>query len=177
MTRLSTRWLLLLAVAGVFVAGCSSGAEGSVTTTSMSASSNSTADTEVASPTESSVTSTPDSTDSASGPDGADEPYFPLANGVNVVQSTDTEGGGRRPLLAWEPAEGAAGYTIVVFDGDGSPYWAALTSETQIYIGGSTQIPDGNDGPIISEGYQWVVYADDADGVPIGSSPLRPISP
>jgi hypothetical protein len=127
--------------------------------------------TEVASPTESSVTSTPDSTDSALEPDAADEPYFPIANGVNVVQLTDTEGVGRRPLLAWEPAEGAAGYTIVVFDGDNSPYWAALTSETEIYIGGSTQIPEGNDGPIISEGYQWVVYADDADGVPIGSSP------
>ena len=58
-----------------------------------------------------------------------------------------------------------------------APYWAAVTTEPEVYVGGPVQIPDDRDGPRVAALYTWVVYADDADGTPLASSPLRTISP
>jgi hypothetical protein len=105
------------------------------------------------------------------------EASLPLPDTAAIVQTTVISGGGARPLLGWEPVEGAASYIVVVFTADGDPYWSAVTDQAEIYVGGPVQIPDDNDGPRVADGYTWVVYADDADGALLASSPQRPISP
>ena len=94
-----------------------------------------------------------------------------------IILLTDASGGGDRPLLSWEPADSAATYYVVVYDDSGDLYWASVTPETQVFVGGATAIPSDNDGPRIADDYSWVVYADDADGLPVGASARLPISP
>jgi len=102
----------------------------------------------------------------------------PAITGAAVIeQTTPTSGEGPRPLLAWEPVEGTATYTVVVYTGTGAPYWSSVTDEPGIYVGGPLQIPAGRTGPNVSDGYTWVVYADDADGNLLAVSPQRPIAP
>lgn len=102
---------------------------------------------------------------------------LPVPDAALVVQTTPTSGGGARPLLAWESFDGAATYLVIVYAEGGEPYWSTITDRTETYVGGAAPIPDGVDGPEVAEGYSWAVYAEDADGIPIASSPLRPISP
>jgi hypothetical protein len=105
------------------------------------------------------------------------EAVLALPDADVVVQTTPTSGGGTRPLLGWEPFEGAATYLVIVYAEGGEPYWSTITEQTETFVGGAAQIPDGVDGPEVAEGYSWAVYAEDADGIPIASSPIRPISP
>ena len=105
------------------------------------------------------------------------DPALPLPDAPVINQLTDTDGGGARPLLAWEPVVGAATYYVVVYTEARAPYWAAVTTEPEVYVGGPVQIPDDRDGPRVAALYTWVVYADDADGTPLASSPLRSLSP
>ena len=66
---------------------------------------------------------------------------------------------------------------MIVFAGDEAPYWSTITERTETYVGGEAAIPEGVDGPEVSDGYSWAVYTEDQDGIPIASSPIRPISP
>jgi hypothetical protein len=105
----------------------------------------------------------------------AAEPFLPGLGLETIVQATATSGGGPRPLLAWEPLDGAASYTVVVFDADGSPWWSWQGEETEVHLGGfQTDAEIG--GPTAGAGVTWVVYAYDADGLTIGVSPLRALS-
>ncbi len=101
---------------------------------------------------------------------------FP-ADAPVIIQLTAPQGGGARPLLAWEPVEGAAVYYVFVYAETSELYWAAVTTETEVFVGGAVQIPDDRDGPRIATGYSWVVYAEDSEGNPVGSSPQATISP
>lgn len=105
------------------------------------------------------------------------EPDLVLPGSAAITQLTATEGGGARPLLEWEPLDEAGTYYVVVYDDAGDPYWAAVTDQASVYVGGQAQIPDDRDGPRIADGYTWAVYADAVDGSPLGASPLRPVSP
>jgi hypothetical protein len=176
----------LLLLGAMLVSCSSSGSEQSATTSTTTDSSD--AETDAAAPTSTTLheqpdaeTTTPPEADATTTTTTTTEPVAPdphlaVPDGA-VVETEAISGQGVRPRLEWSPAEGAAGYTVVVFDQAGSPYWAAITTDTEIYVGGARQIPDGVDGPEIADGYSWVVYADDADGTPIGSSALMPLGP
>jgi hypothetical protein len=117
----------------------------------------------------------PDSTVPAETPPA--EPILAVPDAEVITQTTATSGGGTRPLLTWEPVDGAATYLVIVFTADAAPYWSTITDQTETHVGGAVAIPDGVDGPEVADGYSWAVYADDETGTPIASSPIRPISP
>lgn len=105
----------------------------------------------------------------------ASEPFLPGLGLKPIAQTTPTSGGGPRPLLSWEALEGAASYTVVVFDADGSPWWSWQGEATEVHLGGfQTDAEIG--GPTAGAGVTWVVYAYDADGLTVGVSPLRALS-
>ncbi len=102
----------------------------------------------------------------------------PAIKGADPIEQTTTpSGGGDRPLLEWEPIQGAVTYIVSVFTETGAPYWSAVTTEPRTYVGGAEQIAEGRTGPNVSEGYTWIVYADDADGNLLATSPQRAIAP
>jgi hypothetical protein len=119
----------------------------------------------------------PNPTESTELPDASSEPILAVPDAATIVQITPTSGGGTRPLLAWEPVDGAAEYLVIVFADDAQPYWSTITDQTETHIGGAQAIPEGVDGPQVADGYSWAVYADDETGAPIASSALRPIAP
>jgi hypothetical protein len=105
------------------------------------------------------------------------EPILAVPDADVITQTTATSGGGTRPLLSWEPVDGAASYLVIVFTAEEAPYWSTITDQPETYVGGAAAIPDGVDGPEVADGYSWAVYADDETGAPIASSPIRPIAP
>lgn len=92
---------------------------------------------------------------------------------------TPAEGVGPRPELAWEPVDGAAGYTVTVYTADDGPLWGATTEETSIVLGGFTEPPqdDARVGPVLADGMRWEVLARDEQGGVVAQSGLRPIAP
>jgi len=94
-----------------------------------------------------------------------------------ITQTTPTSGGGLRPLLEWDAVDSAALYFVTIYTEDGAPYWSAVTAETSTFVGGPLQIPEGRSGPIVVEGFNWTVVAEDVDGNMLAASPTRPIAP
>jgi hypothetical protein len=91
---------------------------------------------------------------------------------------TPLEGGGIRPLLAWDAVPGAERYQLLVFDEADQSYWAWEGGKTQVYMGGTEAQPaEDASGPSITAGYTWAVVAYDAAGNILASSGTRPISP
>jgi hypothetical protein len=123
------------------------------------------------------VAAEPNSTESTEPPEAPSEPILAVPGAETIVQITPTSGGGTRPLLEWEPVDGAAEYLVIVFADDAQPYWSTITDQTETYVGGARAIPEGVDGPEVADGYSWAVYADDNNGAPIASSARRPIAP
>lgn len=105
-----------------------------------------------------------------------DEAFVPGLSDEVVVQTTPVSGGGDRPVLAWEAVDGAGDYVVMVHTSDDAPYWSWATTETQVRVG-LTDRPDTAPGPRVGEGMTWVVVARDGDGLPIATSPRRPIAP
>lgn len=65
---------------------------------------------------------------------------------------------------------------VFVHDPDDQPYWAWTTSDTQMRVG-LTDRPETAPGPRVVDGTSWVVIVRDADGLPVASSPRRPVAP
>ena len=106
------------------------------------------------------------------------EPFLRVPGIERVNLLTDVQGGGEKPLLAWESIPGADRYQLIVFDEAGEPYWAWQGSQTQVYMGGSeSQPPADSSGPAVGAGYRWAVVAYDAKEEIVASSELKPISP
>jgi hypothetical protein len=106
------------------------------------------------------------------------QPQDLIPGGAAVVLTTPQSGVGTRPLLEWQPVDGAATYRVTVFDGTGRPYWAWEGDTPSAYFGGGAEaLPDEAPGPILGAGMSWVVFAADADGVPIAASAITPIAP
>jgi hypothetical protein len=77
-------------------------------------------------------------------------------------------GVGIRPRLEWQEIPGAISYAIVIFEPDGTPYWAWPTAQTWVYVAGIDEpLPEENEGPILIEGMTWQVVAYDAEETPI----------
>lgn len=101
------------------------------------------------------------------------EPYF-AGPGLDLV-ALRSPGSGHRPLLSWEPLESAASYTLLVLDPDGQPWWAWTGEGTAVVLGGvETSAEIG--GPAARPGVRWVVFAHDAEGRLVGSSPLASVT-
>lgn len=110
-------------------------------------------------------------------------PVTPLlaAPGLGTVTLTTPQtGGGVKPLLAWEPVDGAALYTVIVFAPDGGAYWAWEGESTSVTLGGGApSSPPAGDraGPVLQAGMAWSVIARDADGAIIAASGRQLIGP
>ena len=97
---------------------------------------------------------------------------------TSVSLLTAPEGGGDKPLLEWEPTEGASEYRLVVTNTDGIGYWTWSGSESSIWFGGSIEQPaPDTGGAVLLESMLWQVFAIDAAGELVGVSELTPIAP
>jgi hypothetical protein len=161
---------LAIATGSVFVAiliaGCSSGGTDGATTTAGDNVASTTAAAEASTTVPETIETTTTLADEA------------VIKGLAVIeQTTPTSGEGSRPLLEWSTVNGASSYLVVVYTETGGSYWSVLTTETSTFVGGPLEIPSGRTGPSVADGYTWTVYADDADGNLLATSPRRAIAP
>lgn len=121
-------------------------------------------------------TSSPDGTSSAAPPEATSlaDPAFGLDG---LVLTTPVDGGGPRPVLAWEAPADARDYTVVLHTPDGRPYWAWRGEATEIPVGGLPRLRDEAAGPRVIDGMHWMVTAWDAEGHAVAISAPRPIAP
>lgn len=82
---------------------------------------------------------------------------------------------GPRPLLAWEPVEGAALYNVVVLGSNGDPYWAWSGTVTEIHVGGIDE-PEAL-GAWVHESMTWTVSAQAPEGEVLALSAATPLVP
>lgn len=75
-----------------------------------------------------------------------------------------------RPLLAWEPVEGAVLYSLTVTAPTGAAYWAWQTDATSVHLGGDPRLDDDQSGPSTVSGMTWSVIAFDGDDRPLAAS-------
>lgn len=102
-------------------------------------------------------------------------PIEPLINGAALISTlTPVAVETLRPMLEWEPVDGADSYSVVVLDETGEPYWVWSGSESEVPLGGSSS--DFGIGPIIGIGYSWSVAAFATDGEFLAISGEVPIS-
>jgi hypothetical protein len=161
---------LLLLVVVLAVSACSDDSGGASTSTTGSSTSGTAADGSVSSTT--AGTTTPTTADSGA-PEQVGEPF--ISGLVPIVQLTPLADGGPRPLLEWEPVEGAVRYDVTLYAPDGAGYWAWHGAETSVVVGQLATAEQS--GPRVSPGMTWAVLALDEGGIPIASSAVRPISP
>lgn len=104
-----------------------------------------------------------------------------LLPGVNVPEIellTPTDGVGIKPKFEWTEVDGAASYSLMLFDENGEAYWAWMGKSTFVYLGGLlTAPPEDSVGPILQPGMRWAVAAFDAQEHLLATSVFRPISP
>lgn len=75
-----------------------------------------------------------------------------------------------RPLLAWDPVDGATTYVVSVYTPTGEAYWVWHTAGTEVHLGGEPRLRDEVSGPSASPGMSWSVLAVDATGLPVAAS-------
>ena len=94
-----------------------------------------------------------------------------------ITLITPLSGGGTRPVMEWEPFEGADRYGVYLYAPGDRLYWSWQGRETSVPVGGFPQLREDALGPSIADGMTWMVIAYDADQFPLAASELRPISP
>ncbi len=99
--------------------------------------------------------------------------------GVSPISvTTPVTGNGAKPLLAWEPVDGAVDYVVILQTADGNGYWAWTGADNQVWLGGSeTEPAPDTEGPILFEPMLLSVYASSADGTAVGASETIEIAP
>lgn len=122
------------------------------------------------------TTGPPDTSDGSSDPVVTDPPLIDRIGLARLTLLTPESGGGERPLLAWQPADGATLYYVLVFDPEGRTYWAWSTASTSVFMGGA-DLKLSIDIPRIADGMTWAVLAIGADDLPVAQSERRPIAP
>ena len=123
-----------------------------------------------------STTSVPASEDDPSVPVETQPPLFD-GLGRTVTLLTPESGSGIRPLLEWEPVDGADYYSLFLYAPSGRVYWGWAGRGNAVHVGGEPQIQEDRPGASIVDGMSWAVIAYDAESLPIAVSPQRPISP
>ena len=93
-----------------------------------------------------------------------------------IVLHTPQSGEGPRPLLTWEPVDGALTYAVTVYAGPEQPArWSWRGEQTSVRVGFVEDSTVG--GPNVIDGMTWSVLALDADDEPVAQSSQRPIGP
>lgn len=111
---------------------------------------------------------------------GGEASGTPIDAGLPKIELTapDTAGAGEVPGFAWESADGAVSYRLVVLDGSGALLWAWTGADTRVNLGGLPgERPEGVGGPVITAGSSWSVVAFDGSGKAVAVSDIRPVSP
>ena len=109
----------------------------------------------------------------ADAPEGPPRPDLGLPE---VVLNTPQAGEGPRPVLTWEPVEGAVTYAVTVYAGAGdAARWSWRGEETSVRVGFVEDTTVG--GPNVIDGMTWSVLALDGDDEPIAQSNERPLAP
>jgi hypothetical protein len=120
---------------------------------------------------------TEDQTTTSSSPDSEGPPYIEGIILPRVSLLTATSGGGERPLLEWDPVDGAAWYQAIVINPNGETYWSWPTRDTEVHVSGVESAGARSPGPRIVPNMAWAVLAyDDTDQL-MAQSHLRPIGP
>lgn len=102
----------------------------------------------------------------------SEEPLFPGLDLAPISLVTPVSGEGPRPMLCWEPVDGAATYTVLLMETGGEPWWSWSGPETEVVLAGvDTQSDVG--GPAAGDGVTWLVFAFDSDDVLVGVSSRR----
>ena len=97
---------------------------------------------------------------------------------TEITVTTPPSGNGEHPLLAWEPVDPAASYSLVLTQADGQVYWAWSGVESQIWLGGSNDRPPATaSGPYMVEPMTLRVFALNADGAVFAASQPIEIAP
>lgn len=123
--------------------------------------------------TESEPTSPPPSTDPGPPSELADIDAL-----ADLMVTTPASGNGERPLLSWEPVDGAAAYVLTLSEPTGVAYWAWSGSISSTWLGGQAdEPPPDSAGPILVEELILRVVALDEAGSIIAASEPTPIEP
>jgi hypothetical protein len=105
-------------------------------------------------------------------------PLLGLPGMVEMQNLVPESGLGGRPRLEWQEIAGATSYGIVIFEPDGTPYWAWQRELTWVYVAGIDEaLPEQYEGPVITEGMSWYVVAYDEARAPIAVGGPWPIAP
>ena len=75
-----------------------------------------------------------DTTEPAAAP-AVVEPLLTGADGIAPLTPVQVDA--LRPVLAWEPVDQAASYTVVVLDEADAPYWVWIGPEAEVPVGGA----------------------------------------
>lgn len=101
--------------------------------------------------------------------------YLDFSDGMTLT--TPTSGGGIRPVLAWDPVNGADWYGVYLYAPNHKLYWSWQGRESSVPVGGRPKLNDDSLGPSVVVGMTWSVIAYDAQDLPIASGGPRPIAP
>ena len=99
---------------------------------------------------------------------------FAIGDYLDPITVTVAEPG-PRPLLTWEPVDGAALYLVTVLDSSGTGYWTWEGTDTEVHVGGTAE-PDAI-GPYVFEDMTWRVAAQDDSGALLAVSQPSPLNP
>jgi hypothetical protein len=101
--------------------------------------------------------------------------YLDFSEGMTLT--TPTSGGGIRPVLAWDPVDGADWYGVYLYAPNHKLYWSWQGRESSVPVGGRPKLNDDSLGPSAVVGMTWSVIAYDAEDLPVASGGPRPIGP
>lgn len=179
-SQLSKRFLLALVPLMLHACGVSDNAVQTQTPPEVNAATPEVVETATIQPTPESQASLPENTPTAEISEElmASNPLLIFPGMLEMENLVPASGGGARPRLEWQAVESAVYYNIVVYEPDGTPYWAWRTKDTSVYVAGiDAPLPEEYEGPVIAVGMTWQVIAENEDQAPIAVGGPWPIAP
>ena len=109
---------------------------------------------------------------------GSPTELFQIPGMAEVVILTPSTDAGERPLLEWQPVEGATDYSLALTADDGGAYWAWRGASSSVWLGGSAEEPPADaSGPLLTQPMTLRVVAHGANGQIIAASAPTEIAP